>query len=366
MAYDPHQNVIDAIRTVFFEPCVAEVRILKAGRHGTVSGYFELPEHEEEMVSAVEEYTGEYNVYWTINPVHTDLMARACNRTKSGQIYTTDDSAILKRVWLPIDIDPVRFAGISASNDEKAAARDVMQRVIDWLRDQGWPEPAKASSGNGYHLLYRIDLPNDQDSEDVVKSVLSVLASKYDDDGAKVDTTLYNASRILKAYGTVACKGDSTPHRPHRYAQFVAPPSPVQVVSIELLRRVADQAVKEPVKQAGFSEGGWTKELVQAAFASAGIKTKAPQPFKGGLKWQHDCWSDDTHKSPDAFTTLDGKGWVSYKCSHNSCGAGMNSGEWVQAIEEMAGCKIKRPRYNTTTLDDLRAKFLASVDDYEY
>ena len=56
--FDPHQNIIDAINTLFPEPCVAEVRILKAGKLGTVSGYFKLPEHIDEMVAAVEEHDG--------------------------------------------------------------------------------------------------------------------------------------------------------------------------------------------------------------------------------------------------------------------------------------------------------------------
>ena len=37
MGFDPHQNIIDSINTTFFEPCVAEVRVVKAGKHGTVA-----------------------------------------------------------------------------------------------------------------------------------------------------------------------------------------------------------------------------------------------------------------------------------------------------------------------------------------
>jgi hypothetical protein len=364
--FDPHQNIIDAINNLFPEPCVAEVRILKAGKLGTVSGYFKLPEHIDEMVAAVEEHDGAYNVYWTINPVHPDLLARAYNRTKPYQIYTTEDRAVIKRNWLPIDIDPVRYAGISSSDEEKAAAKLVMFDVVKWLTEQGWPLPVKATSGNGYHIPYRIDLPNNDDSMELVKGVLSALAARFDNDRAHVDTTLYNASRILKAYGTKACKGDDIPERPHRYAQMTVPASPLRIVTVEQLQAVAALALQETKKSPSRAsgDGSWTKELVESGLKAAKFDVRSPLPFKGGLKWQHCCWSNPDHQSPDAFSVLDSKGWVSAKCSHNSCPAGLNSREWVDVMEQRAGRKIEKPRYSRKSIEDLKAKFeVDAVDD---
>jgi len=360
--FDPHQNIIDAINTLFFEPCVVEVRAPKTLKLGTVSGYFELPEHLDEMAAAVEEYSGKSNIYWTINPVHPDLLSRAFNRTKPYQINTTDDLAVTKRNWLPIDIDPQRFAGISSSDEEKATAKKVMYQVIEWLSGQGWPQPVRASSGNGYHLLYRIDLPStgaDDASTDLVQRVLVALATRFDNKAAHVDRTLYNASRILKAYGTIACKGDSTPTRPHRYAQMTVPQEPGRGVTLEQLQAVADLAPKAEQKTTG--GGGWTKELVQAGLKAAEIGFRAPIAYKGGLKWQHGCFLNTDHTSPDAFTQLDKDGWVSYKCSHNSCGAGLNSREWVDMIEAKTG-KIEKPIRAHKSLAEAMAKFEIDLD----
>ena len=89
----------------------------------------------------------------------------------------------------------------------------------------GWPAPVLADSGNGAHLLYRIDLPNDDESRDLVKHCLEVLASVFNDAVAQVDIANFNAARIWKLYGTMSRKGDSTADRPHRRAAIIEAPA---------------------------------------------------------------------------------------------------------------------------------------------
>jgi len=76
----------------------------------------------------------------------------------------------------------------------------------------GWPEPLVVASGNGYYLLYRTDLPNDAASTDVIRRALHGLANWLDTQGAKIDLTPFNASRIIKIAGTTARK--AAPTRP--------------------------------------------------------------------------------------------------------------------------------------------------------
>jgi len=87
-----------------------------------------------------------------------------------------------------------------------------------------WERPILADSGNGAHLLYRIDLPNDQEALAFVTHALAELDRRYSDDVVKVDVTSANAARIWKAYGTVARKGDSIPGRPHRLSRILEVP----------------------------------------------------------------------------------------------------------------------------------------------
>ena len=54
--------------------------------------------------------------------------------------------------------------------------------------------------------------------------VLQALDLRFSDEKVSVDTGVYNAARIWKLYGTIACKGDNTPERPHRLAYIIEVP----------------------------------------------------------------------------------------------------------------------------------------------
>src|SRR2546423_716170 len=73
-----------------------------------------------------------------------------------------------------------------------------------------------ADSGNGYHLLPLVDLPNDDTSKELVKQLLTALGNRFNNGTVKIDAAVFNAARITKLYGTIARKGDSTEDRPHR------------------------------------------------------------------------------------------------------------------------------------------------------
>jgi hypothetical protein len=180
---------IDAAIAVIFRPGdVVELRIPKAGRLRTISGYFD---DYTKLADAIEEYSGRFEgVYYTLNPVNPSLLARAQNNAKEYAAVTTNDRDIVLRRWLLIDIDPVRPAGVSSSDPEKDAARLKAKAVRTWLTEHGWPVPLAADSGNGYHILYRIDLENTEESTALVKSCLLALAPKLDDDTIKIDTAV--------------------------------------------------------------------------------------------------------------------------------------------------------------------------------
>ena len=109
---------------------------------------------------------------------------------------------IIRRRWLPIDIDPVRISGVSSSDSEHESALSLARTIRSWLTDNGWPDPVIADSGNGAHLLYAIDLPNDDASRDLVRSFLELLDCRFSTSACRVDTANFNAGRIWKVYGT--------------------------------------------------------------------------------------------------------------------------------------------------------------------
>jgi hypothetical protein len=102
-------EVCRALTTLFEPEAVVELRVLETER-GVVSGYFN---NLEKLVESVAMWSGEGSgVYVTLNVVNPELLARAANRTKEFAKKTTSDSEILRRRWLPIDLDPKRPAGI--------------------------------------------------------------------------------------------------------------------------------------------------------------------------------------------------------------------------------------------------------------
>jgi len=205
---------------------VTELRALQVpegrGFEKTYSGYFDDRDKlVEEAVKLSDR--GAKGVYVTLNPVDPALLARANNRAKKAQKgSSTGDDHIVRRRWLAIDGDPVRPSGISSTDAEHESAVTRIREVRDYLREQGWPEGVLADSGNGGHLLFRIDI--DRDDNGLVERCLEALALKFSDDKVSVDTCVHNPARIWKLYGTVARKGDPTPDRPHRIARLLEVP----------------------------------------------------------------------------------------------------------------------------------------------
>ncbi len=196
---------------------VVEVRALADG--ATHSGYFNDHALLAEQVEALDADPAVAGIYVTLNDVNPALLARRANRIKmrlGRNDATTADADIIRRRWFPVDIDPVRPSGVSSTDEEHAAALTAAERIASYLAEQGFPAPIRADSGNGAHLLYRIDLPNDEAATALVKGCLTTLDALFSNEAVTVDTANHNAARIWKLYGTMSRKGDNTVERPHR------------------------------------------------------------------------------------------------------------------------------------------------------
>jgi hypothetical protein len=213
--------------TLLYEPGdVVELRAPKSGKLRTQSGYFD---DFDLFADAACRLSGTVpGVYTTLNPVKSALLARYHNRVQPYAEVTTGDDDIVERRWIPLDFDPRRPPGISSTEHEHEAALDAARACRTWLVETGGISPQSlvlADSGNGGHLLIRVTLPNTPEARMLVQHCIEATALYCGTDDVLVDPTVFNASRIWKVYGTMACKGDVTADRPHRLARLLEVPA---------------------------------------------------------------------------------------------------------------------------------------------
>lgn len=166
--------------------------------------------------------------YYSLNPI-----IASAERASKG--------AVSRRAWMLIDVDPIRPPDESSTDAEKAKAAEVVTTTMDHLTSLGWPSPLVVDSGNGWHLLYRLDLPNDKLASALIKQCIYSLADKHDTEHAKIDRAVHDAARISKIPGAWSRKGADTIDRPHRLARIAFEPASLDVVSIDLIKAVAGE-----------------------------------------------------------------------------------------------------------------------------
>ena len=331
--YSVSHPIRSACNLLFSPGQTAEVRLI--GKRGAASGFFDNYDRLESAVTLFEN-RGEYaGAYVTLNPVNPNLLARRANRieTRLGRDEkSAGDTDILSRHWLPIDIDPVRPSGVSSTREEHEAAGVMAERIRTYLTGIGWPEPVVADSGNGAHLLYCIDLPNDKQSKDLIKRVLENMHILFSDEKASVDTSVFNAARIWKLYGTTSRKGDNIATRPHRKAAVLSVPPVIDMVSADLLTSMAGIFPDQPPVQKERKDGSVSD--LGAWFSGNGL-SYTRKPYAGGSIFVlSECPFSSEH-TDGAYAIQFPNGAIFAGCHHSSCGGGRQ--RWQELRERLEG-----------------------------
>ncbi len=296
------------------------------GKKHTVAGYFLDRDKATKAAMQLDKQQAEA-VYVVLNELDPELLPRSPDQLTEYLEPTTSDNNILRRRWLYIDLDPDRPAKVSSTDEQHAAARAVAEHCRDWLHhDCGWPDPIFANSGNGWHLLYRIDLPNNKESLTLVSNVLTAIGQQIGTPQIKVDQSTKNAARICKLYGTYARKGHPMPDRPHRLARLVDVPPALQTVTREKLEALAATVAKpEPAPTASNSANGeYNNRLDLPKWLSArGVAFKrkdSPSSDGRTVYLLAQCPFDASHgKGNEVSIMQDQAGKLSATCMHNSC-----------------------------------------------
>ena len=317
---------------------LVELRALHVPTDGgprTFSGFFNDVELLAEAAARLSSM-GARGVYFTPNPLKGGLLDapglipnRAVPATR-GALAKDIDVAEIK--WLLVDIDPVREAGTSATAAEKAAAGALTRAVYKFLGKRDWPEPLFGDSGNGYHLLYRVEGVE----SGVIQDVLRVLSFLFDTDKAEIDQTVFNPARIFKIYGTIARKGEDSDLRPWRKTTLLESSGGTEPVDASFLR---DLVSLLPTKGENSSAPtGALDRYMEKHFAAA----DGPLPWgNGGRRWVFDtCPWNPEHTDRSAYVLQFAKGGIAAGCLHKTCeGAKKVKGRsqgWKK-LQELAG-----------------------------
>jgi len=182
--YNPQEVIPEIARTLqIFKPDNNLIEI-RSPKNESKSGYF----YDHNLLIN--------NISWHLYDVWyfvmNDIDPNCYNLEQRDNIIkyakkTTSDKDIINRDWLLIDCDPVRPSNTSASDDEKQSAWNTLNKVYEYLQSAGFSEPVICDSGNGYHLLYKVDMSNTPDNTELLKQFLETLDLLFSDDSVSVD-----------------------------------------------------------------------------------------------------------------------------------------------------------------------------------
>jgi hypothetical protein len=318
---------------VLCEPgALYELRMLGVDGAGVRAGFFD---DLDALAATAAEYDGRARgIYVTLNPVKPDLLEQHGHPrntlTHTVKNVLTSEADVVHRRWCLLDFDPERPRG-SATDEEKAAAYDRAESCRQWLVNAmhvAAESIVSADSGNGWHLLVRVDLPNDDESKTLVQQCLVALSVRFTDAAIKFDTTPFDANRITKLYGTMACKGANTAERPHRrsalepslasaWMQGGAGPTPVPRDALErIAATLPPDGDADAEQEAAFNIAAW--------IAERGLSVAFDGPWTGiggkGRKWVlNPCPFNRDHDNRSAVILQHASGAISFRCHHDGC-----------------------------------------------
>lgn len=295
---------------------LVEIRLI--GSNKTGSGYFT---DAKTLIEAIKPYTDSYNCYFTLNSINP-----ACySREQKDKIVlrpknTTQDSEILIRNYVLIDLDPRRPSGVCSTKEESMKAYEKGKEVTKFLMDNGFYEPIVVFSSSGMHLYIKCALINSEENTKLVKRFLNAISMLFSDDDVDCDTSVYNAARISRLIGSYSCKGannDAT--RPQRKCRFLSIPDEIKVNEKEYFVKIANMY---PEDERPSRENNYSVERfdLEAFLQKYNIEVTKVEQVAGGKKYvlKH-CVFNHSHTGKDAVIFQRDSGQIAYHCFHASC-----------------------------------------------
>jgi hypothetical protein len=322
-----HPDILRGIKLLYQEGDAVEVRAFCKDKNPkfktTISGFLDNLDILADAVQSVNDYAKGTSTYYVLNPLRrswqgidnriyagTSALQQSIKDsgesvetsprlkheviwTKEGKKIvhkmrtTSDDEAdILSRRWIFLDIDAGQGPDENSSEEEKANAYAMAQAILGYLKAQGFPEPAFCDSGNGLHILVRVNLPNTKETTTLCKRFTKAIAQRFHGQFGKadVDVSVTNSGRIIKSYGTLVYKGVNTPERPVRRSKVISEGNGYP--SLELLQNIEAQYTGDIALYADSSEITESEQYEQ-------VQIQEKYLLKRGVDVTGERWTDN-------------------------------------------------------------------------
>ena len=295
---------------------LVEVRIVDNAYKRTYSGYFT---DVNTLLNEIRKYDN-CNIYFTLNAINPACYDREQHdRIVTKPKSTTSDNDIVGRDWILIDIDTKKPSDTNSTDEEKEMAKEVVNNVFKFLRDEGFEKPVVCDSGNGFHLLYKIAMKNSNENTTICKEFLQVLDMLFSNPNVEIDCTTHNASRVCKLYGTFSRKGSNTKKRPQRESKILRIPDEIKITPNEYFAKVAAMLPKpeQPSKSNYYNN---EKFDLEAFLNKHHIAVRNIVRTSSFTKYILDeCPFNSSHRAPDSAIFEMSNGGLGFKCLHSSC-----------------------------------------------
>lgn len=297
--------MLETLKIFHEQDDIIEIRVI--GR-ATSSGYFM---DMELAAKEAKKYDGKNNIYFVLNKISPACYHRKNRDRLFDKAASTSDSDIEKRNWILLDFDPRRPAKVSSTDEEKAKSEEIMKSAAKYLQKHGFKSPVIADSGNGWHLLYRIDMDNNNENKKLVETFLKACDMLFSNDDVQVDMAVFNASRITKLYGSMAVKGANTKERPHRRSKITFVPANIEVNSMDKVKTIVALLPKPKKSKTEFDINDFINRH--------NIEILKETSWEGGRRYiLKECPFDSAHGKDSAIIQLN-NGALSFHCFHNGC-----------------------------------------------
>jgi hypothetical protein len=232
-----HDQIFRAANLLFEPGQLVEVRL--KGRDGRIASRYFKDHEKMAAVLAKEDASEDWAAaWWTLQ----QLRPVAHAGKQKGE--TTKRADVEAYRWIPIDIDRAgkEAKKLNATDGEKEPLLALARKVMAWLAEQGVRDCILADSGNGYHILIKLPLlPANDSNFTLLKEVLQAIKHRFSGDSAvaEIDTSLAEPEQVIKAYGTMTRKSESTLERPWRESKLLDVPETIEPIRKDVLTALA-------------------------------------------------------------------------------------------------------------------------------